>query len=79
MFHGVEIFPKRADSITLYREGHGGGIRGFQAGNAPSKVSPGNAYTPFIKEKISAVPGNMRYRREVGEATTSIVNHKFVT
>lgn len=23
--------------------------------------------------------GNMRYRREVGEATTSIVNHKFVT
>ena len=72
LFHEL-IFPN-ADSILLSRDGsvfimlRGTGWYGRSA------VMPDR-----LQQRKYRGSGNMRYRREVGEATTSIVNHKFGT
>lgn len=73
LFHEL-IFPN-ADSI-LFIKGrlsfyH---VTGEQGWYGRSAVMPDR-----LQQRKYRGSGNMRYRREVGEATTSIVNHKFVT
>ena len=72
LFHEL-IFPN-ADSILFIK-----GRLSFTMLRGTGWYGRSAVMPDRLQQRKYRGSGNMRYRREVGEATTSIVNHKFVT